>query len=514
VSGGEVGAGYYPESIPKTRESNIVRGITSLTAQNLGTSSLGFIFLGVLLRLLPGTQYGVYSAASISVGIATALSTLGLQYASARYLSILAVDNPTGVSIAARRIILLSLIVTSIVTFGFELVSAPLSIYFTKSVEWTYIFALSGLWVFTTSISLVLQGLLQGLKNYASLAKILFFSKLLMVFFSTLTLVVYRNVSIPIVGWIVYSVVICLWIGKLVSNAFSKKPVMMQHIPEYSQILKYSLPLGVSALLTIVASNADLLVVGGYLSSVTLGVYNTAVMISSVLTYVLVTPLVTALLPELSSALNASELSNGFRLALRFVMLAILPASLVVAAMPRQLLLLFSGGGAYLSGTEPLQIISLFYVFLAIQTVIFALLQATGSTREVFLINVVTTVVDLSISVTTVPHLGIMGAAIARDATAVLGMSVSIVAARRFIAKLDPSRFYLRALLCSLFPFFVIWTLSSYFSQGLLTIIPYSLIAALIFVASLRALRVLSGEDRALLRHVLPRSFNRILRYL
>jgi O-antigen/teichoic acid export membrane protein len=503
------------ESVSKARESNIVRGITSLSAQNIGTSTLGFVFLGVILRLLPGTEYGVYSATSISVGIATTLSTMGLQYASARYLSFLGAKNSTRSSIVAKRIMLLAFVIASVATLAFEMISTPLSLYFTKSPRWTFAFTLSGFWLFSSSISLVLQGMLQGFRKYVSLAKILFFSRFSMACLSTLMLTVYRSVSIAIAAWIGYSVMVSIWIGILLIQSLSRKTKETEEgIPGYSQIMKYSFPLGVSGLLTIITFNADLLVVGGYLSSATLGVYNIAVAITSILTYVLVTPLVTAFLPELSIAMNISQLSNGFRLALRFVMLAILPASLIIAAMPRQMLLLFSGGGAYMIGTEPLQIISLFYVFLAMQTVIFALLQATSRTREILVVNIVTTLLDLTISIATVPHLGLMGAAIARDSTVVFGMVCSLLAARRFITTIGPKAFYIRAAICGVLPFLGVKILSTYISQSLITILPYSIIGLAIFLICLRTLRIISEEDRALGRHIVPAPFRAILAYL
>ena len=71
----------------RNQSEHITRGIGSLTIQNVMTSALGFIFLAVLLRLLPNIDYGIYSAMSVSVGIAAIVAPMGLQYAAAKYLS-------------------------------------------------------------------------------------------------------------------------------------------------------------------------------------------------------------------------------------------------------------------------------------------------------------------------------------------------------------------------------------------------------------------------------------------
>ena len=69
------------------QSKHITRGIGSLTLQNIGTSALGFIFLAVLLRLLPSVDYGIYSALSVSVGIVAVVAPMGLQYAAAKFLA-------------------------------------------------------------------------------------------------------------------------------------------------------------------------------------------------------------------------------------------------------------------------------------------------------------------------------------------------------------------------------------------------------------------------------------------
>ena len=149
---------------------------------------------------------------------------------------------------------------------------------------------------------------------------------------------------------------------------------------EYAVILKYASPLGTAAIITVIASSADLVVVGGYLNSVSLGVYNAAVIISSILGALFVAPLTTALLPEISSSNSESDISNGLRLAFRFTVLLVLPASMLVAALSNQLIEFFSGGGAYLAGSFSLELIALFYLFVALQTILVVLFMAIGKT--------------------------------------------------------------------------------------------------------------------------------------
>ena len=506
------------------RTKNITRGVTSLTLQNLGTSILGFLFLAILLRFLPAVQYGVYSAITVSTSIGGAAASLGLQFAAARYLSTSRGDHEQARR-QARKIILLGAAFSAVASTAFVLFSPYLSLYFAKSESWAWVFDLGALWLFSSALSSVMQGAVQGLKKYTSLATMLFVSRVVMVALTVVGLLAVHSVSVAVLAWVAYSFLTVGWAALVLLKELGHKgkprDLVSEKTPstfsvDYLDILKYALPLGVASILSVITSEADVVVVGGYLSPISLGVYNNAVTIAGVLTIVLITPLITALLPEASSsAQNHDEVSNGLRLAIRFVMLAVLPTSLLIAALSRQLLVLFSGGQGYLAGAASLEVISAFYVFVGIQTVIYCLLQAMGKTLQALSICAVTTVADFAVAILLVPSYGIMGAAIARDFAAAIGMIGAIYFGRVYLRrKLDPANFYLKALTTSVVPFVIVWFLSSYLSWRLLTIVPYSAIGGVVFVLLLRSLRVVNGEDRIFFGHALPSFARKLMRPL
>lgn len=517
--------------VPEHREikdaqtRHITRGIGSLTVQNIGTSILGFVFLAILLRLLPSVDYGIYSAMAVSVGIAAVIAPMGLQYAAAKYLA--DVEDRTELRSRAKKILLLSLITSTFASAAFILLSNELSLYFAKTTAWSYAFVIGGLWLFSSSMGSVIQGTVQGLKKYTSLASMLFVARVVMVAFTIAGLELSYSLYISFDAWIIYFGMLIAWCLYILRNDLSselrpaRESSTFQSLT-YRDLLKYSVPLGIAGIFFVLTTEIDLVVVGGDLSPSALGVYNTAVTISNVLNFVLITPLVTALLPEASFRIkNFSEISNGMRLAIRFVFLTVLPASFLVAAVAPQLLELFSGGTKYQSGSEPLQIIAVFYVFFAIQYVIYSILQANGSTLQVFAISAVTAATIFLLSVVLVPQLGLVGASIARSASAIVGMIVACYLSRAFLKKLDTMSFYSRALVSSLIPFLVTWALTYFVSNKAWTILPYTLIGSVIFLGCLTGFRVLNDEDRvffsesipASVRGRLPQWFKRLLSY-
>ena len=182
----------------------------------------------------------------------------------------------------------------------------------------------------------------------------------------------------------------------------------------YRDLLKYSLPLGIAGIFYVLTTNVDLTGRGRRSEPHLSGSYNTAVTISNVLNFVLITPLVTALLPEASYRIgNPSDISKGMRLAIRFVTLLVLPASLLVSCAFSPAAGAVSGGTRFQSGSEPLQIIAVFYIFFGVQFVIYSILQAKGKTVQVFIISAITAAVIFGLSVALVPSLGLIGASIA-----------------------------------------------------------------------------------------------------
>ena len=271
---------------------HITRGIGSLTFQNLGTSALGFVFLAVLLRLLPNVDYGVYSAVSVSVGIASVVAPMGLQLAAAKYLADVKNDDEDELRSRAKKIIILSLLMSLIVAGGFVFFSPLLSQYFTKSSGWSQVFVFGGLWLFSSSMGSVLQGTVQGLKKYASLARMLFVPRAAMVALTIVGLELYHNISVAFYAWIIYFTMLIFWsVRILVTSLPRNSPLDSQSTGSslgYRKILRYSVPLGIAGIFFILTSDVDLVVVGGYMNPTSLGIYNTAVTIANVLTFVLI----------------------------------------------------------------------------------------------------------------------------------------------------------------------------------------------------------------------------------
>ncbi len=501
-------------SVPSSnndRARNIVQGMGSLTVQNLVTALLGLVFQIALVRLLSPTQYGVYSGLVVAVGLAGTIATMGLNQAVARYLAFLQRQDESTSWVAARKILYLTLVLTIVVTAVYSLITPELSMYFSKSTHFADAFLLAGLWLLLTPLGTVCQGIVQGLRRYILLAKMLLLSKIVMVAFAIGVVFFYRNIDVAIIAWVVYSTIIVAWALAI----SSRKLLSSKGEFRYSTVLKYTYPLGIAATITVVASSADLVVVAGYLNPVSLGVYNVAVTISTVLTTLFVTPLMTTLLPELSSSTREDEISNGMRLAFRFLVLGVLPGSLLVASVSKQLIDLFSGGKVvYFTGAPSLELIAFFYLFYGIQLILVVMFQAIGKTMYAMIVGLVTAATDIGVSVVLVPRIGLLGAASAKISVAIVGALLALYLGRSFLKGVSQFSFYAKAIVAAVIPFLVTYALSYYVSVRLVTLVPYAIVFGVILLLCFKLFKLLSEEDKIFISHLLPRFMQRFLNYL
>ena len=207
--------------VASERAKHIATGIRSLTVQNLVNSVLGFVFLTMLLRLLSPEDYGLYSAALLVTTIGSSVAVFGLQFAATRFVAFMAHDEGES-RVVSRSIVVLSLVFTSVATVVYVLLSPALSFYFTKSTEDGWIFAASGGWLFAITMSGIFQGLVQGMKKYQTLARILVSANLATVGLTVLGLLEFHSVIVPIIAWVVYGAVIIVW-----SLAITRRPLLV-----------------------------------------------------------------------------------------------------------------------------------------------------------------------------------------------------------------------------------------------------------------------------------------------
>ncbi len=497
--------------VPKLdRGRSIVRGLGSLTMQSALSAVLGFVQFTVLVRLLTQPVYGAYASVQVSASIVTVIASLGLGSAVIKYLA--PSSGPVGTGWGpAKAATHLTMAFTGAASLVFVLAAPYLSDYFLKTTADAWVFYLGALWVFTSAINTPVLSMLQAMRKYQRYSIILVLSRFVAVSVSVAGVVLYQSLAVALISNALYATLATVAVFPSVLRPLRKASAK----GSYMTVLRYAAPLGVAGIVSVIASSADIVVVGGYLSPSDLAIYNATVTISSVLSAFFVLPLVTALFAETSfSAERAAEVAKGTGLALRFLLVTLLPASLLAAALSPQLFGLFSGKGSYSVGIPYLELITLFYVFYAVQTVSIYVLQGVGRTRQVLILGVLTAAGEIALSASLVPLVGLEGAAFSRVAVFVAGALLALYFIRDHVPRPAPFRFVARATLAAAAPAVVVYLLSAFLSDRVLSLLPYTLLGLALFVLCAKALRLLNDEDKSYLGHLLPGALQWVLRLL
>jgi O-antigen/teichoic acid export membrane protein len=321
---------------------------------------------------------------------------------------------------------------------------------------------------------------------------------------------------IPILAWAIYGGVICAWSLFITRGDFRATGDSGADGQAFKRILKYSIPLGIAGIVTVATGATDPMVVGGLLSEAQLGAYNAAILISGGIGVVFFTPLNTAFFPETSaSAQDRVKLVNGLRLAFRYAVLALIPVSFALAALSTQMLNLFSGGvSSYLTANLPLQLMSIFFIFVAMQGIPTSLLLSTGKTTQVMAIGIATVVLDLVLSELMVPSFGLVGATTSRILVDIAGFLMAAYLTKSYFQNVIDFGFYAKVVVISFILFIVLFCLSKFVSDSTMTLLPYFLIGSTVLLLCVRGFKLLTEEDEKYLEHFVPSKLGGLLRLL
>jgi O-antigen/teichoic acid export membrane protein len=164
-----------------------------------------------------------------------------------------------------------------------------------------------------------------------------------------------------------------------------------------SALLDYSLPLYVATILTVFLTQYQNIVLARFANNIEVGNFNAAWNFTSLLS-ILIYPISTAIFPmfsKMNPESQRNDLTRGFVLAVKYVSLTLIPASVAVMVFSQDLVLLTYGNG-YVLAPQYLAIVSALYLLAGIGLyVIGNFLNGVAATRTYLRINALTLAIYL-----------------------------------------------------------------------------------------------------------------------
>lgn len=183
----------------------------------------------------------------------------------------------------------------------------------------------------------------------------------------------------------------------------------------YRKLLAFSVPLAASGAIDTIAKHSDLLLLGVFRDSGPVGIYEVSFRMSMFVVFFF-TPAVGYLFQPLASRFHSDgefgRMGQIFTVTTRWIVFATFPIFSLLFLFPSQSLGFFFGP-EYGQGSQALSILSLGFMISTVPGLTGSFLVATGSSKELMYISIITAGLNVVLNIVFIPLYGILGAAIA-----------------------------------------------------------------------------------------------------
>ncbi|MDL0125117.1 flippase [Halobacterium salinarum] len=378
--------------------------------------ALGFLARMVPARLLGPDQYGLLMLGWTVVSVIGFVAKLGFKDGVTRHV-------PRADTTAERK----SVFVTAVtITFpwslalagGVFLFSNHLAMHVFDDSQLAAIIRIFAVTLPITTLSMVVLGTFRGYeraKEYVIVKKILN-PGLRTIFIAGAILAGYSTFGAAI-GWLLASVcslAIAVWFLYRVTTIFEAETAPLRH----RELFLFSAPLMISGVMGLAINYGDNFLIGYFLSSSAVGMYDPAYMIGGLVTTGL-TVFAYMFLPvfsKLHSNQQFNEMESFYRVVTKWVISVTLPVYLLIGLFPESLLSI-TFGDAYTDGAIALAVLATGAFVNAGVGLCVQALVSIGDTRFIMVVNVGAAILNLVLNAMLIPEFGIIGAAFASAIT-------------------------------------------------------------------------------------------------
>lgn len=494
--------------------TRVARGSAYLAIQGVATTLIGAVALAFMARILTQTEMGITVALTLILGIAQIFSDVGFSSGLAKHIAEYRGRN------VDYKVILFSGIVAKASLASFIgllcVTTAPqLSKLLLKSDAHTILFQLVGINVILVCINVTAGSFLLGLNKIPAMATLNMGRAL--VRYSSIIALLLLGYGLPglIAGWILGESAYAI---PSIIITFKGKHFKVHSIKETTSYLKmlarFSWPLFLTNIVVFLYNWFDKVVLLAYLPLTEVAVYNVAFMAFGVISIV-PSALSTTLFPYYTEQYGRNRHENiavGVHAASRYIALLFTPLTLGLAITANPTITLFAGP-AYASGDVILFILSLFAGISSLGAALGGLMLVFNMTRMVFVINIVSVGVSLTMSLVLLPFLGVTGIAIVRAVAMILSFVLTfLVLRRRTPIEFDKTAIW-KSWVAATTMFVAVGLVEQvYVSRYLLPLL--ILVGGTVYVIALRLLKAVDENDIEFVRKLLGKRANLITEIL
>lgn len=386
---------------------------------------LQFIIRMIIARIGTQTDYGVFYLAIVVVSVVVVLASLGLQDGTTRYIAYLqgkTDSNKTGKIIVAS--LQISIAASIFLCIAFFLLAEPLALNIFHTRDLTRPLQLLSLTVPFLTLSNILSSIFRGFRRVEAQAFTQSLQSLLFLLLLLPTALLGMSFNKVYYAYLAGILISCI---TLLVYALIKMPKLIK-INEYKidqkitkELLIFSLPLMGTSIFSMLTLYTDTIVLGYFKTPQDVGLYNAAYTLAFLITvpYTVLLMIFTPVASNLYSQNLISELKKDFAISTKWICFVTLPIFLVLLLFP-EIVISFIFGPTYISAAPALRILSLGFIINALFGPNVGAMIAIGQSRFLMWSVMTSALTNVLISVTLIPSMGIIGAAISSAVAMVL----------------------------------------------------------------------------------------------
>jgi O-antigen/teichoic acid export membrane protein len=419
-------SGDFQDSKPAVTVS---RGASYLTIQTLITSAAQVVAFAVLARIITVKEMGVLTVLSLVIAFFQAVDGAAFLQTAAKFIGELEGQLQVASSIFYHilRICVFISIPFALVTF---LYSSSLASLMLGSVAYAYLFKVLAVDVLINAGALpVATGTLFGLKKFKAASAIGTGGSVLRYFLIILLIILMKDFVGLVIAWVLSDlatfVAYAAYILRIVGWPRAPFPI--------GKLVSFTWPLSIGSVTGYFYSWFDRALLVVFVPLTTLGIYNAALTAFGVLsasTYAVNS----ALLPVYSGISGRENRLESCRqatsLASRYASFTIVPIAFGFVAAAQPALTLFVGK-AYVTGTQPLMILSCTFALTVFGLALSPMLVALSETQLSTAITIVSVLAGLGSAFLLLPIFGINGASVARALVMVITTALTMIILNR-----------------------------------------------------------------------------------
>ena len=399
-------------------------GLVGLT--NILISLSGLIFIPIITKSFTTAEYGMWAQVNTTIALVPNIANLGLPYTMVRFLS--AEKDKEKIKDSFYPMITLTFISTLVICalfliFGNQIANAL----FNGSMQVLYITTAISFFACMNLMLITFFRTFQQMKRYSLF---LVLQSYIGVFVSIYLTYAGYDIETVVLGLLTGYVAVFIMMSILILRYLGIGVGKWSNLKEQLEFTIPTIPSNVSSW---VVDSSDKYVIGILIGSVAVGCYSPGYALGSILLMFLspFAVLLPAILPEHYEKGNIEEVNKYLNYSMKYYLLLTVPAGVGMSVLSKPLLYIITTPEIALGGYLVTPFVCLGAIFMGMYGITNNILILEKNTMILGKLWIIVAISNIVLNLILVPHLNIIGAAIATLLCYILAFSVTAIASRK-----------------------------------------------------------------------------------